>query len=107
MSKVRKLRHLVLIAAALLVAGCAIFKRPAPLPSPPPVPSPVSKPVQPRAKPASPAQAVQAAPNPAEGCRLLALQREADARKLGRDARAQRIVRDETYADCMSNKPAQ
>jgi len=105
LSKVEILRRLALIAAAFVVAGCAL-KRPAP----PPVSAPpaVTKPVPPRPRPQPPAP--QAAPAPAakptEACRSLALQRESDAKTLGRDAKAQRVVRDETFADCMSGKSA-
>jgi hypothetical protein len=105
------LRHLVLIAAACGLAGCAMFKKPAP-PAPPPERPAATKPVPPRPKPVAPTpapapQAPTATVSPAEGCRSLALQRENDARSLGRDTKGQRAVRDETYTDCMSGKPDQ
>ena len=84
------------------------MKRPSP-PPPPVEPPPVTKPAQPRPKPPTPTPtpAPAAKANPADGCRLLALQRAADAKSLGRNAEAQIAVRNETYADCMSGKGMQ
>ena len=121
------MRFAALLAAALLLGGCAWVKEKLPwaLPAPAPVTTPPTQPApkpEPTPKPrphverpptaapvaAAPTTAPPVAAAPAEEsidyaarCRTMAANRADDAKGLGASAADQTKMRDETYHDCM------